>query len=161
MSAFSRLYIIDPIMFKLVGNEEIHDILDEFEFRPDRTTDCGVSCHLAPKKLIKPPWTYNRRKRCLLFFLACFCSILLILQMLVMTNNNEDMYESLGEFDSWPGGTTDYRVSCPFKHLKMDVSTFSRLLLVLSLKLVDNEDMHNIFDEFDFRPDRTTTVNCH
>ena len=33
---------IDPIFFKLAGNEEMH-ILDEFEFRPDRTTDYGVN----------------------------------------------------------------------------------------------------------------------
>ena len=35
---------IDPIHFKLTGNEDMHDILDEFEFRPDLTTDYGVSC---------------------------------------------------------------------------------------------------------------------
>ena len=28
----------------LAGNEDMHNILDEFEFRPDRTTDYGVSC---------------------------------------------------------------------------------------------------------------------
>ena len=35
---------IDPILFKLTGNEDMHNILDEFEFRQDRTTDYGVSC---------------------------------------------------------------------------------------------------------------------
>ena len=35
---------IDPILFKLAGNEDMHNILDEFGFRPDRTTDYGVSC---------------------------------------------------------------------------------------------------------------------
>ena len=35
---------IDPILFKLTGNEDMHNILDEFEFRPDRSTDYGVSC---------------------------------------------------------------------------------------------------------------------
>ena len=35
---------IDQILFKLAGNEDIHNILDEFKFRPDRTTDYGVSC---------------------------------------------------------------------------------------------------------------------
>ena len=35
--------VIDPILFKLAGNEDMH-ILDEFEFRPDLTTDYGVSC---------------------------------------------------------------------------------------------------------------------
>ena len=35
---------IDQILFKLAGNEDMHNILDEFKFRPDRTTDYGVSC---------------------------------------------------------------------------------------------------------------------
>ena len=33
-----------PILFILTGNEDKHKISDEFEFRPDRTTDYGVSC---------------------------------------------------------------------------------------------------------------------
>ena len=35
---------IDPIFFKLAGNKDIHNIMNEFESRPDRTTDYGVSC---------------------------------------------------------------------------------------------------------------------
>ena len=35
---------IDPIFFKLAGNKDMHYIMNEFEFRPDRTTDYGVSC---------------------------------------------------------------------------------------------------------------------
>ena len=29
---------IDPIFFKLAGNKDMHNIMNEFEFRPDRTT---------------------------------------------------------------------------------------------------------------------------
>ena len=42
---------IDPILFKLAGNEDMHNILDEFKFRPDRTTDYGVSCPWASEKI--------------------------------------------------------------------------------------------------------------
>ena len=35
---------IDPIFFKLAGNKDMHNIMNEFKFRPDRTTDYGVSC---------------------------------------------------------------------------------------------------------------------
>ena len=35
---------IDPILFKLAGNEDMHNSLDEFEFQPDLTTGIGVSC---------------------------------------------------------------------------------------------------------------------
>ena len=33
------LVAFDPIIFILAGNEDMHNISDEFEFRPDRTTD--------------------------------------------------------------------------------------------------------------------------
>ena len=35
---------IEPILFKLAGNEDMHNILDEFEFRTDLTTEYGFSC---------------------------------------------------------------------------------------------------------------------
>ena len=41
----------DPILFILKGNEDMHKILDKFEFRPDRTTDYRVSCPWASKKI--------------------------------------------------------------------------------------------------------------
>ena len=42
---------IDPILFKLASNENMHNILDEFEFRPDRTTDYRVSCPWVSEKI--------------------------------------------------------------------------------------------------------------
>ena len=33
-----------PDPFILAGNEDMHKILDEFEFQPDWTTDYRVSC---------------------------------------------------------------------------------------------------------------------
>ena len=42
---------IDPILFKLAGNENMHNILDEFEFQSDQTTDYGVSCLWASEKI--------------------------------------------------------------------------------------------------------------
>ena len=33
----------DPIHFILAGNEDMHEISDVFELRPDRTTDYRVS----------------------------------------------------------------------------------------------------------------------
>ena len=42
--------VFNPILFVLAGNEDRHKISDEFEFRPDRTTDYGVSCPWASKK---------------------------------------------------------------------------------------------------------------
>ena len=42
---------IDPILFKLAGNEDMQNILDEFEFWLDLTTDYGVSCPWASEKI--------------------------------------------------------------------------------------------------------------
>ena len=36
---------IDKLLLKLVCNEDKLNILNEFKFQLDRTTDCGVSCH--------------------------------------------------------------------------------------------------------------------
>ena len=38
------LIVFDPVLLILAGNEDMHKISDEFEFRSDRTTDYGVSC---------------------------------------------------------------------------------------------------------------------
>ena len=59
LAAFERLknrcrhffsVAIDQIHFKFVGNEDMHNISNEFEFRPDLTTDCGVICPWTSKK---------------------------------------------------------------------------------------------------------------
>ena len=60
---------IDPILFKLAGIEDMHNILDEFEFRPDLTTDYGVSCPWASKKY---PHRLVMGKMVFPLFLCCF-----------------------------------------------------------------------------------------
>ena len=42
-----------PILFILAGNDDRHESSEEFEIRPDLTTDCGVSCPLASEKIPK------------------------------------------------------------------------------------------------------------
>ena len=49
VSTFSRLFFIQSF-FILTSNEDMHKILDKFEFRPDRTTDYRVSCPWASKE---------------------------------------------------------------------------------------------------------------
>ena len=43
VSTFSRFFF-HPFLFIIAGNDDMHESLDEFEFQPDWTTDCGVSC---------------------------------------------------------------------------------------------------------------------
>ena len=40
-----------PILFILAGDDDMHESSEEFEFLPDPTTDCGVSC---PQRLKNP-----------------------------------------------------------------------------------------------------------
>ena len=36
---------VSPLfLFILAGNDDMHESSEEFKFRPDWTTDCGVSC---------------------------------------------------------------------------------------------------------------------
>ena len=50
---------IDPIFFKLAGNKDMHYIMNEFEFRPDWTTDYGVNCPWASKKYPNRPYNWE------------------------------------------------------------------------------------------------------
>ena len=53
---------IDPIFFKLAGNKDMHNIINEFGFRPDRTTDYGKK---YPHRLIMGKMVFP-------LFLCCF-----------------------------------------------------------------------------------------
>ena len=46
--------VLDQILFKLAGNDDIHKSLDEFEISPDPTTDHRVSCPWASKTSMLP-----------------------------------------------------------------------------------------------------------
>ena len=36
--------VFHPFLFLIAGNDDMHESWEEFEFQPDWTTDCGVSC---------------------------------------------------------------------------------------------------------------------
>ena len=74
------------------------------------------------------------------------------------------MHESSDEFECRPNWTTDCGVSCPLTSeknsarlimAKNDVSTFSRLFLILFI-LACNDNIHESLDEFEIRLDPTT-----
>ena len=48
----SSIFVFQWIFFILAGNKKSYNISDEFEFRPDLTSDCGVSCPLVFEKSI-------------------------------------------------------------------------------------------------------------
>ena len=142
---------IDPILFKLAGNEDIHNILDEFEFRPDRTTDYGVTCPWASEKnshRLKMGKTKSSR----LFMIRSF-SYLQVMRTYIKA------YMSL-DFGQVPPLTTELAALERLKNrchhiISVDIDP-------IFFKLAGNKDMHNIMNEFEFRPDQTTDygVSC-
>ena len=68
---------IDPTFFKLTGTKDMHNIMNEFEFRPDLTTDYGVSCPWASKKYPYRPYNGENSVSTfsLLFLIGSFWSI--------------------------------------------------------------------------------------
>ena len=48
----SSIFVFQYIFFILAGNKNNYNISDEFEFRPDLTSDCGVICPLVFEKSI-------------------------------------------------------------------------------------------------------------
>ena len=70
------------------------------KIRP-RTAELAALGHLK-----KFPMTFNGNKTSSRF-LSCFYQILFILA------GNEDMHDSLDEFEFWPDSRTDYGVNCP------------------------------------------------
>ena len=100
---------IDPILFRLAGNEDMHNILDEFEFRPNQATDYRVSCPWASEKI---PIDLYWEKQGQHVFSTVFDQILFILA------GSEDIHKSLYEFEFRTDPTTDYAVSCPWASKK-------------------------------------------
>ena len=69
----------------LAGNEDMHKSLDEFEFRPDPSTDLGVS-HVFSVAIDKIHFKFV---------------------------GNEDIHNISGKFEFQPDQTIDYGVHCP------------------------------------------------
>ena len=67
---------IDPIFFKLAGNKDMHNIMNEFEFRPDGPPTTELA---ALERLRNTPIDLQWRKWCFHFFSVVFDWILLIL----------------------------------------------------------------------------------
>ena len=78
----------------------MHESWDKFEFQPDWTTNCGVSCPLTSEK--KNPHKLIMGKGYLQFYSAVLDWILFILA------GNDNIHESLDEFEIWLDLTTGY-----------------------------------------------------
>ena len=109
----SRLFsaVNGRILLILAGNEGMHKSLDKFEFRPDLTTDYGVSC---------PCMSYK--------FMSTFYSVAILL-IYFESAGNKDMHIISDEFDFWPDRTTDDGVISPlqsitYPHGEIDFITF-------------------------------------
>ena len=130
---------IDPILFKLAGNEDMHNILDEFHFRPD----------LTPTKELAA-LTYNGKNEAIMFsqlFLIGSFSYLQVTRTCISAWIGSN-------FGQIPLLTTKLasleRLKNRCRHF------FSVAIDQIHFIFVGSEDMHNISNEFEFWPDWTT-----
>ena len=81
----------------------MHKISDELKFRPDRTTDYGVRCPWASKKishrLIMGKWCLH-------------ASLFIFDRIIIKVAGNQDRHKSLVEFDFGRNQTTHFGVTC-------------------------------------------------
>ena len=90
------------MFFIFVGNEDNHDVSNEFEIRPDLITDLA-----ALERLEKSPYIYNWRNIVATLGAFIFDSIFLILA------GNKEMYKCLNIFEFRQDPNTDYGFICP------------------------------------------------
>ena len=83
----------------------MHKISNEFEFRPDRTTDYGVSC----------PWTSKKISHRLIMGKWCLhASSFIFVRIIIIVAGNQDRHKSMVESDFGPTQTTHFGVTCPW-----------------------------------------------
>ena len=138
VSTFSRLLLI-LILFIRAGQDDMHQISDEFEFRPDWTIDYGAS--KKSNRLIMGKWYFH-------------ASSFIFDRIIIKVAGIQDRHKSSVEFDFGSSQTTNFGVTCP------RVTKISHVWTWISLKLVGqswsnfmctcNEDMHKVSDEFEF-----------
>ena len=142
---FLGCFLSDP--FYTCSNEDMHKISEEFEFRPDRTTDYGVSC----------PWTSIKISHRLLMGEWCLHPSLFIFDgIIIKVAGNQDRHKSLVEFDFRLNQTTHFGVTCPW------VTKISHFWNWISLKPVGQswsnfmcsivgvwERLHKVFSRLD------------
>ena len=92
------------ILFILAGDEDMHKILDEFEFWPDQTADYRVSCPWGLKYF---PLTYNGN-------MVSPCWFIHFWSIIIKVAGNQDRHKSSDKFDFGFHG--------PFMLLKWDLT---------------------------------------
>ena len=91
VSTFSLLFLSD--LFRLAGNEDRHEISDDFEFLPDRTTPYRVRCIMG--------------KWCLQ------ASSIIFNWIFVKLAGNHDRHKISDEFEFRPDRINHFGVMCP------------------------------------------------
>ena len=82
-------YIFGRIIIKVAGNQNMHKISDEFEFRPNRITDYGVSC----------PWGLKISHRLIIGKWCLHASSFIFDRIIIKVAGNQDRHKSSDEFD--------------------------------------------------------------
>ena len=101
VSTFSVVF--DPILFILAGNEDMHEISDEFEFQPVGP----LITELAALERLKDFHRLIMGKCCRQ------ASSFIFDRIIIKVAGNQDRHKSSDEFDFRPDQTTHFGVTCP------------------------------------------------
>ena len=144
-------FIFDRIIIKVAGNQVRHKSSDKFDFRPDQTTNFGVTYPWMTK--ILHFWTWISLRPGGQSWSNFMCSI---------TGVGERLHYVLRQIGSKFWCPWQQKVPIDLYWGKLCLHVFSVAFDLILLILADNEDMHKISDELKFRPDRTTDygVSC-
>ena len=120
----SSIFVFQWIFFILAGNKNNYNISDEFEFRPDPTSECGFSCPLVFEKSI-------------FCIVATLAPSIWLDQIFFILGRNMDSHNILDDFEFELDSTQDCGVSCPLvfeKSIFSVVATRASSILIRSSK---------------------------
>ena len=119
--------VFDPILFILAGNEDMHKVSEEFDSRPDWTTDYGVSC----LERLKISHRLIMGKRCLQARSFIFDRIF------VKIAGNQDSHKISDEFEFWLDRISHFGVTCPCGRIKFSIDILWNLQVQLTFQTLE------------------------
>ena len=119
MATLAPLFFIGSSSF-FSGNKDNHKISTKLEFRPDLTTDWGISC----------PWAFGKIPIDLQWWICCgHSSAFYFDSIFFIFAGNEDMHTCWYEFNFLPDCIIDYGVICPWTSNKLTYNLVATLAL--------------------------------
>ena len=99
----------------------MHKISQEFDFRPDWTTDYGVSCPWVSHRLIMGKWCLQ-------------ASSFIFYRIFVKVARNQESHKISDEFEFWLDRISHFGVPCPCGRIKFSIDILWNLQIQLTFQ---------------------------